>query len=141
MRFEVPQFIDVEDKIFGPLTFKQFAYVAGGVGFIVILYTMVGLVFAILLGSPMLILGLALAFFKVNNRPFSEMVRSFLLYATNRKLYLWKHQPKQVERKETQQEEPQERPALRTNTQSKLKDIAWSLDMKESMYENMEQVK
>ncbi len=32
MRFEVPQFIDVEDKIFGPFTFKQFLYLAGGAG-------------------------------------------------------------------------------------------------------------
>ena len=32
MQFQVPQFIEVEDKIFGPLTFKQFVYVAGGAG-------------------------------------------------------------------------------------------------------------
>ena len=37
MRFQVPQFIEVEDKIFGPLTLKQFLYTAGGaaVGFII----------------------------------------------------------------------------------------------------------
>ena len=38
MRFQVPQFIEVEDKIFGPLTFKQFVYVTGGVGLAVILF-------------------------------------------------------------------------------------------------------
>jgi len=32
MRFEVPQFIDVEDKLFGPLTFTQFVYLAGSGG-------------------------------------------------------------------------------------------------------------
>src|SRR3990172_12458701 len=32
MQFQVPQFIEIEDKIFGPLTFKQFIYVAGGAG-------------------------------------------------------------------------------------------------------------
>ena len=32
MQFQVPQFIEVEDKIFGPLTFKQFVYVLGGAG-------------------------------------------------------------------------------------------------------------
>ena len=30
MQFQVPQFIEVEDKIFGPLTFKQFIYMGGG---------------------------------------------------------------------------------------------------------------
>jgi len=32
MRFEVPQFIEVEDKIFGPFTWKQFIYLMGGEG-------------------------------------------------------------------------------------------------------------
>ena len=38
MRFEVPQFIEIEDKIFGPLTWKQFIYLAGGAGFGVIAF-------------------------------------------------------------------------------------------------------
>jgi hypothetical protein len=38
MRFQVPQFIEVEDKIFGPLTVKQFIYLAGGAGLVFILY-------------------------------------------------------------------------------------------------------
>ena len=40
MRFEVPQFIEVEDKIFGPFTWKQFIYLAGGAGAAVTLYLM-----------------------------------------------------------------------------------------------------
>ncbi|TSC61742.1 MAG: SsrA-binding protein, partial [Parcubacteria group bacterium Athens0416_74] len=32
MQFQVPQFIEVEDKIVGPLTFKQFVFIAGGLG-------------------------------------------------------------------------------------------------------------
>ncbi|TSC80302.1 MAG: hypothetical protein G01um101429_152 [Parcubacteria group bacterium Gr01-1014_29] len=31
-QFQVPQFIEVEDKIFGPLTTKQFFYLLGGGG-------------------------------------------------------------------------------------------------------------
>ena len=29
MQFRVPQFIDIEDKILGPLSWRQFAYVLG----------------------------------------------------------------------------------------------------------------
>lgn len=32
MQYEVPQFIDVKDKVFGSLTFAQFIFSAGGVG-------------------------------------------------------------------------------------------------------------
>ena len=38
MQFQVPQFIEIEDKIFGPLTFKQFIYLAGGVGASIVLW-------------------------------------------------------------------------------------------------------
>jgi hypothetical protein len=37
-QFHVPQFIEVEDKIFGPLTLKQFLYVIGGAGIVFIMY-------------------------------------------------------------------------------------------------------
>ena len=32
MQFHIPQYIDIEDKLFGPLTLKQAVYVAGGLG-------------------------------------------------------------------------------------------------------------
>ncbi|NCT02072.1 PrgI family protein, partial [Candidatus Parcubacteria bacterium] len=38
MRFEVPQFIEVEDKIFGPLTWRQFLYLSGGLGMAVVIF-------------------------------------------------------------------------------------------------------
>ena len=38
MRFSVPQFIDVEDKIFGPLTLKQGIYRVGAVGAAYLIY-------------------------------------------------------------------------------------------------------
>ena len=40
MRFQVPQFIEIESKIFGPLTLKQFIYLIGGGGIIFILYAL-----------------------------------------------------------------------------------------------------
>ena len=42
MRFQVPQFIEVEDKIFGPLTIKQFIYLLGGAGLSFIIYSFIG---------------------------------------------------------------------------------------------------
>ena len=59
MQFQVPQFIEVEDKIVGPLTFKQFIYLAGGGGVIAILYAFLPLFFVILLGIPVAAFALA----------------------------------------------------------------------------------
>jgi PrgI family protein len=38
MRFEVPQFIEIEDKIFGSLSWRQFLYLSGGVGMAVVIF-------------------------------------------------------------------------------------------------------
>ena len=93
MRFEVPQFIEIEDKIFGPFTWRQFVYIAGGGGFGVMLYLMqVPFIFLVLLGGPVIALAMALAFYPINNRPFSIFLESAVSYTLGKKLYLWKKQ-------------------------------------------------
>ena len=91
MRFEVPQFIDVEDKIVGPFTWRQFVYIAGGIGILVTLWLVLESFFLfILIGLPIGALAASLAFQRVNNRPFSVFLESFFSYLTKDKVYLWK---------------------------------------------------
>lgn len=89
MRFEVPQFIDIEDKIFGPLTWKQFLYLGGGIGMGVALFLMNKILF-VLIGLPLIGVALALAFFPVNGRPFSFFLEAFFGFIGSTKLYLWR---------------------------------------------------
>jgi hypothetical protein len=97
MRFEVPQFIEVEDKIVGPLTWRQFVYLAGGGGILAILYFS-GLpkIIFLLIGLPMGALAGFLAFHKVNNRPFSVFLESAVNYFRKNKLYLWRKETEQT---------------------------------------------
>src|SRR3989338_1208337 len=89
MQFQVPQFIEVEDKIFGPLTFKQFIYVGGGLGACYILWR----ILPIYIAAPFIatIGGLAagLAFFQLNGRPFILGLESGFFFLVRNKLYLW----------------------------------------------------
>ncbi len=89
MRFEVPQFIDIEDKLFGPLTFKQFIYLAGGGGIVFVLYKILPIIFAIPLMVIIASISLALSFYKFNNQPFLSIVQSFIQYLSKDKLYVW----------------------------------------------------
>ncbi len=100
MRFEVPQFIDIEDKIFGPLTLKQFIYLAGGGGLGYVLYKLTPFPISWILGLVLIAFGAMLAFFKVNNRPFIEVIQSYLAYRFKNRLYIWKRAPivKQIDR-------------------------------------------
>lgn len=128
MKFQIPQFIDVEDKIFGPLTLKQFVYLAGGASLAVVTTTFFGLFFGLLLASPVIILSLALAFYKVNNRPFIDFLESAFRYFSKEKLYIWQ----KTEKTETQEKEGGSYSSIivPNMSQSKLKDLNWELDVK-----------
>ena len=132
MRFQVPQFIEVEDKIFGPLTIKQFIYLVGGAGLSFIVYTLIGNLFiSIIAILPIMGFAIALAFYKVNNKPFINVVEAAFTYVIGNKLYIWKKVNKPIEQKtETSASAPDFYvPKL---SDSKLKDLTWSLDIKQS---------
>lgn len=96
MQFQVPQFIEIEDKIIGPFTLKQFFYLAaaGGISFVLffILQTWLWIIVTIPLGA----IAAAFALVKVHGQPFSAVVRSALTYYLKPKLVLWRKEiPKQ----------------------------------------------
>jgi hypothetical protein len=129
MRFQVPQFIEVEDKIFGPFTFKQFVYLAGGAGVVVFLFALLPKFLAFLISVPVIVLVAALTFFQINNRPFAFVLEAFIKYVMSNKLYVWKKEQKAVEKKPEQGKSYNEVyvPKL---SQSRLKDLTWSLEVK-----------
>lgn len=69
-QFVVPQFIDVEDKIIGPVTTRQFLIMLAIALTMLIVYRLTS--FWVMLGVnvPLLVIGLVLAFVKVNGQPF-----------------------------------------------------------------------
>lgn len=132
MQFQVPQFIEVEDKIFGPLTFRQFIYLAGGAGVIAILYTLLPFFFVVLFGIPVIAFALALAFYRVNDRPFIEVVEAAFGYLTGTKLYLWQKRTPEPTAKNIEAQVTQKAAvSIPKLSESKLKDLAWSLDVQE----------
>ena len=90
MQYQVPQFIEIEDKIFGPLTLRQFIYLAGGAGGCLLFYTLLPLWLAILLGFPLAVLAIGLAFYRVNDRPLITAIEHAAGFYMGPKLYLWK---------------------------------------------------
>lgn len=133
MRFQVPQFIEVESKIFGPLTLKQFIYLAGGAGIIFLLYVYLPFFIMVFFAVPVGIFALALAFYKVNNQSFIRVAENAFRHFTSPKIYVWKKEkiapavslpPRFMKEKEPAKE------LIPRLTHSKLKDLAWSLDIK-----------
>jgi len=131
MQYQVPQFIEIEDKIFGPLTIKQFIYLAGGAGLSYLVYSLINeyvpFWLVVILIIPIIGFAIALAFYKVNGKTFINEVESAVKYYIGSKLYIWK----KGERPVVQQENPntQNSSILPKLADSKLKDLAWNLDI------------
>jgi hypothetical protein len=132
MQFKVPQFIDIEDKVFGPLTFRQFAYLAGGAGFGYLTFRFLPTIIAIIVGPVVIGFAVALAFFKYNDKPFIHVVESFVKYYSRSRLYLWHKQPHTTVPARPQHAalaEGMVGQSRDTLTESKLKTLSWSLDV------------
>lgn len=134
MNFQVPQFTEIEDKIFGPLSFRQFLYLAGGaaLGYIFYNFTFLPLFIRAIPVLAAVGLGFALAFYKINDRPMIYALESAFWYYLHGRLYLWRKD----------EVKPKAKPAetgatvasnLTKLSNSKLKDLSWSLDVNEKI--------
>lgn len=135
MQFKVPQFIDVEDKLFGPFTFRQFAYLVGGAGIIFVVYKLLPLWIGIFIILPVAALSAALTFYKINNKPFIYYLQAGINYALSNKLYVWKQRLVKHDDKNDEATAPTKVSMLPTMSSDKLKDLSWSLDVEEKAAE------
>ena len=89
MQFQVPQYIDVEEKIVGPLTLKQFLYIAtaSGLSFMLFFYVQTWLWFVL----SLFLVGAAasLAFVKINGRPLVRVILSAVHFYWQPQTYVW----------------------------------------------------
>ncbi|MFC1625293.1 PrgI family protein [Patescibacteria group bacterium] len=131
MRFQVPQFIEVEDKIFGPLTLKQFLYLIGGGAAVFLLYVILPFFIFVLAAIPIAAFSVALAFYKMHGQPFIKTVENAFRYFRKNKIYTWKKEDKPIKRTKTSPKNTTSQPDIpTTSTKDKLSDLAWSLDIK-----------
>lgn len=128
-QFQVPQFIEVEDKIFGPLTTKQFFYLLGGGGITFLLWFFIKSFFIfILFAAPVVAFSVSLAFVKVNGRPFLDVVANFFVFMTRPRLFLWQKKDRVPTVSTSAQMQNTKLPLPHVGS-SKLSDLSWSLDI------------
>lgn len=89
MQFQVPQYIDVEDKIVGPLTLKQFFYIASG--FLTIFVTFFIFVTWLWLITSTIVATISLSFalVKYNGRPLMTVTIAAIRYYMGGRTYTW----------------------------------------------------
>lgn len=92
MRYKVPQNIDLEDKVIGPLTLKQFIYLLAGGMADYIFYKSIDHWSAWLFIFIATCTVLAFAFVKIQEQDFSYFLSSFINFLLSPKTYVWHKQ-------------------------------------------------
>lgn len=90
MDFPVPQFIEIEERILGPLSLKQTMFLIVAVGLIFILYFFLETWLHIILS--LLILGIAgsFAFIRIGGRTLGQFISSVIAFAFMPRMFVWK---------------------------------------------------
>lgn len=92
MQYSVPQFVDVEDKVIGPLSIRQFLYMLGGAGIAVVLWLVLPKVLAIILDLPIILLAVGLAFYKVNGVALQTYIANLVGFVLRPNTRVWKRE-------------------------------------------------
>lgn len=104
MLFNIPQFIDKEDKIVGFLTAKQLGWLFGAGATLMVLWTFLDTTGLIIAAIPIIGIFGALAFYQPNGQPLISFALSSISFMFNPKIYIWrriseKETAKKIEKK------------------------------------------
>lgn len=108
-RFIVPQFIDSEDKIWGPITVRQFVIVLVGALFVFLAYRLADFSLFLLETIIICILVGLFAFYKVNGMPFHVFAVNFIETTFKKpKIRVWHKEYIKVEEFKSKDEDKKE---------------------------------
>lgn len=96
MLFNVPQYIDVEDKIAGPFTAKQLLWMFGMGAVILVLWNTLEKTAFFIAAVPVALIFIALAFYRPYNQPLIKFIIFGILFLFSPKIYTWKRMPKKM---------------------------------------------
>jgi len=88
-QFTVPQFIDVEDKIIGPITTRQFLILMGGFVLIAICYAIFDFSAFVFFSILIFALSGTFSFFRVNGVAFHYFILNFIQTMRRAPLRVW----------------------------------------------------
>lgn len=131
-QYNIPQFVDSEDKIFGPITIRQFAVLAIGVvigGFL--WYFKPNITVFIISIVPVAVATITFAFIKINGQNFDIFLTNVVIYIIKPTLFLWSRDVdpnRSVIKNIIQKKKASFIRDKKDYNQSRVEAVAWTLD-------------
>ncbi|MFP4514400.1 MAG: PrgI family protein [Parcubacteria group bacterium] len=137
-QFTVPQFIDVESKVIGPLTARQFLTFVTGAVFVGLSYLYFDFDLFIVSSSIIVMITGVFAFLKINGRPFHFFVLNLIQTLKKPGLRVWNHKlGKDLEAEIINIEYKENIPSKELYNKSRLSELSLVVDTK-GQYHNSE---
>jgi hypothetical protein len=137
MEFPVPQFIEMETKIVGPLTWRQFLFIGGAGVLIFFLYFIIKHIFLfIAIAIVLAALAISFALLKIGGRPLPNVLLHFLTYTISSKIYIWKKEKilstfvYKKEKIKPEKKKTEEGLPLRVAEKSRLQDLSTQVELR-----------
>lgn len=90
MQYQVPQFIETEDKILGPLSLSQFILLAAAIAIGVILYSIIPVqVIGLIVAGVVIAAGAVLSLVKINGQKMTKVAAAYFNFLWKPKVYVW----------------------------------------------------
>jgi len=89
MQFRVPQFLERQPLIIGPLAFKQSLYFGVAILILVYIHSVASFLIFIICFVILISMASALAFVKIEGIPFPEVIAQSFGFIFSPKIYLW----------------------------------------------------
>ena len=134
MQFNIPQFIDKEDKIVGPFTAKHLGWMFGCGAVLLVLWNLLSFSGFIIAGIFTVGIFGTLGFYRPYNQTCLSFILSVFRFAFKPKFYLWKRVPAEkvfVTKKVTKKKKDEMQPPIQTKkdiTENKIAEISKILD-------------
>lgn len=130
-QFTVPQFIDVEPKIIGPITTRQFLIFLGAALLIFLFYKMLNFGAFVAASVLVFVISVVFAFVKVNGRPFHYFVLVLIQSFKRSSLRIWDHKAVSFDNKEEKEIEYENvLPPEKYFAKGKLEELSLIIDSK-----------
>lgn len=131
MQYSVPQFIDIEDKVVGPLTAKQALILILGGAILLVAFKFFNLAFFLIIAALVVPVSLVLAFYKPRGISALQYVFNYVDFFANPKIYLWQRETDQnayFKRSLQKKQSIDEAEPIKNVSYNRIRDLAVLLD-------------
>ncbi len=131
-RFVVPQFINVENKVIGPITVRQFLIFVGAAVILAILYALLLFTYFLIVGVVVVGIAAIFAFAKVNGTQFHFFFLNIIQTSKKPRTRVWNNRALPVELKSVRNIKTDESPPPKKQLyrRSRLADLSLVVDTK-----------